>query len=412
MSSMIRSPVWFSGASSLLTGCVVFAVLVMLVLSWGIYQAQKPSDLSKAIFFDVPRGAGLDNIAQKLATNGAIQHALIFRLATVYKKQEKLLRYGTFEIPAQASILDIIDILTSNDSVLDRYQVHVMITPNGLQWRLFERVHGPAKRQLMAQSDGARPPALYGEWRGRDLVLFYTIAVAEGLSSWQIFTALQQPLDFLNNQSIKDTPLPLEGSLAPNTYAVDFGTDVGALLERMRTKQTAIVNAAWQNRAVDLPLHRKQDVLILASIIEREATLSIEYGLIASVFINRLQRGMRLQSDPTVIYGLTKGQGTLGRGLTKSELQKKTAYNTYVIDGLPPTPIANPGEQAIQAAVNAAKTDYLFFVANGQGGHNFSTTLQQHNANVRLWRAIEAKRKQAEKSPLKSNESHNSKNKP
>ena len=150
--------------------------------------------------------------------------------------------------------------------------------------------------------------------------------------------------------------------------------------------------AAWAARAPDLPLASPEELLTLASIVEKETGVAEERPLVASVFVNRLRRGMRLQTDPTVIYGITKGEGTLGRGLRASELATATPYNTYAIAGLPPTPIANPGRAAIEAAANPEESDYLYFVADGTGGHAFARTLDEHNANVAAWRRIEAQR--------------------
>ena len=160
----------------------------------------------------------------------------------------------------------------------------------------------------------------------------------------------------------------------------------------MVARQTSILDQAWTNRAADLPLKSKEEALILASIIEKETSVPDERGLVSSVFINRLNQGMPLQTDPTVIYGITKGQGVLGRGLRRSELRAQTPWNTYVIRGLPPTPIANPGADAIAAAVNPDDSRYIFFVADGTGGHAFAETLAEHNANVAKWRQIEAER--------------------
>jgi UPF0755 protein len=149
---------------------------------------------------------------------------------------------------------------------------------------------------------------------------------------------------------------------------------------------------AWANRQDGLPLNSPAEALILASIIEKETSVADERRLVSGVFINRLNRGMRLQTDPTVIYGVTEGRGILGRGLRRSELDRETPWNTYVITGLPPTPIANPGRAAIEAAVNPENTDYIFFVADGTGGHAFAATLDEHNRNVAEWRRIEAQR--------------------
>ena len=168
------------------------------------------------------------------------------------------------------------------------------------------------------------------------------------------------------------------------------GTERGALIAEMTERQAAILAEAWAARAEGLPYDTPEEALIMASIIEKETSIPEERGRVASVFINRLQQGMRLQTDPTVIYGITKGEGVLGRGLRQSELRRETPWNTYVIDGMPPTPIANPGREAIFAAVNPDTTDYIFFVADGTGGHAFAETLDEHNENVARWRAIEA----------------------
>ncbi|MGR3547140.1 MAG: endolytic transglycosylase MltG, partial [Roseovarius sp.] len=165
-----------------------------------------------------------------------------------------------------------------------------------------------------------------------------------------------------------------------------------SVLTRMTEAQAVILAAAWQGRAEGLPLKSAEEALILASIIEKETGVADERRQVASVFVNRLNRGMRLQTDPTVIYGVTEGKGVLGRGLRQSELRGATPWNTYVIEGLPPTPIANPGRASIEAAVNPDSTDYVFFVADGTGGHAFAETLDEHNRNVARWRQIEAER--------------------
>jgi UPF0755 protein len=158
----------------------------------------------------------------------------------------------------------------------------------------------------------------------------------------------------------------------------------------MQDKQQLRINAAWESRQDGLPLENPEEMLILSSIIEKETGVPEERGQVASVFVNRLNQGMKLQTDPTVIYGVTKGQGSLGRGLRRSELRRATPWNTYVIDGLPPTPIANPGQASLEAAVAPEQTNFVFFVADGTGGHAFAETLQEHNRNVAKWREIEA----------------------
>jgi UPF0755 protein len=215
------------------------------------------------------------------------------------------------------------------------------------------------------------------------------LALAEGVTSWQVVEALKA-VDFLTGEVDQ---VPPEGSLAPDSYEVRAGDSRASVLERMQAAQVKILQDAWDARVDGLPLASKEEALILASIIEKETSVAYERRKVASVFINRLNKGMRLQTDPTVIYGITKGQGVLGRGLRRSELRAKTPYNTYQISGLPPGPIANPGRASIKAALDPDSTDYIFFVADGTGGHAFSVTLKEHNANVAKWRIIEAERK-------------------
>ena len=201
--------------------------------------------------------------------------------------------------------------------------------------------------------------------------------------------AVEKALDVLEGAVAE---LPPEGTLAPDSYELRVGQTRASIVEEMQRRQTAIVAEAWANRSEGLPFDTPEEMLTLASIIEKETGVAGERGMVASVFVNRLNEGMRLQTDPTVIYGITEGKGVLGRGLRQSELRGATPYNTYVINGLPPTPIANPGAAAIQAAVAPEDTDFLFFVADGTGGHAFAETLAEHNANVAKWRQIEAER--------------------
>jgi UPF0755 protein len=160
----------------------------------------------------------------------------------------------------------------------------------------------------------------------------------------------------------------------------------------MVEKQSIILDQAWKNRVIGLPLKNKYEALILASIIEKEASLIEEQKIIASVFLNRLKNKMRLQADPTVIFGITKGEYSLGRGLFRNELNQYTPWNTYRIKGLPPTPITNPGKSAINAVTQPAITDFLYFVADGKGGHWFAKSNEEHNKNVKKWREIEKKK--------------------
>ena len=192
----------------------------------------------------------------------------------------------------------------------------------------------------------------------------YRVSLAEGVTSWQVVQALKA-FDALTGEV---TEIPAEGMLAPDSYDVVAGQDRNDILQAMQDKQQLRINAVWESRQDGLPLQSPEEMLILASIIEKETGVPEERGQVASVFVNRLKQGMRLQTDPTVIYGVTKGQGTLGRGLRRSELNRPTPWNTYQIDGLPPTPIANPGLASLEAAVAPDDTDFVFFVADGTGG--------------------------------------------
>jgi len=212
------------------------------------------------------------------------------------------------------------------------------------------------------------------------------------VTSWQVVDALKRA-EFLTGEIAE---VPPEGTLAPDSYEVARGADRAALLAEMAARQSAALAELWAARAEGLPYDTPEEALIMASIVEKETGIAEERRRVASVFVNRLEQGMRLQTDPTVIYGVTRGEGVLGRGLRQSELRRETPWNTYVIDGLPPTPIANPGRLSIEAALNPEETDLLYFVADGTGGHAFARTLAEHNENVARWRAIEAERGEAE----------------
>ena len=255
-------------------------------------------------------------------------------MAARYTKLDQGLRFGEYEIPAGASMQDILTLLNRGGNVL---------------------------RQVV---------------------------VPEGLTSWQVVELLNA-----REELAGEVPaVPAEGSLAPAGYDFQRGDAREGLIARMQAGQEAILDAAWASRAPDLPLASEEELLTLASIVEKETGVAEERQRVAAVFVNRLRRGMRLQTDPTVIYGITEGKGTLGRGLRASELATATPYNTYVRAGLPPTPIANPGRASIEAAANPEASDYLYFVADGSGGHAFARTLEEHNANVANWRRVEARR--------------------
>ncbi len=218
---------------------------------------------------------------------------------------------------------------------------------------------------------------------GREIL--HSITIPEGLTSEQILQRLKEN-DLLTGD-VRD--IPKEGALLPDTYRVARGMSRSDLIRKMQEDQKRVLDQVWARRAADIPLRSSFELLTLASIVEKETGKADERPRVAGVFINRLTKRMRLQSDPTIVYGLVGGKGTLGRGILRSEVERPTLYNTYQIDGLPPGPIANPGRAALEAVANPSRTRDLYFVADGTGGHVFAETLEQHQRNVTRWRQIE-----------------------
>ncbi|MEM9434937.1 MAG: endolytic transglycosylase MltG [Pseudomonadota bacterium] len=381
---------WKAIASNAISVLIVVLLALGVAIGWGQVQFKSTGPLEQAKFFEVPRGASLRAVSQKLEAQDAVSSAMIFRLGVEYSDRAQDLKFGNYEIPAKASMADIMDILTAGGPSTFRFVASYVVRNSGAEMRFRERVPGTGEEVILAEFDaGAELPKAYTDAVAADTPIVYRVSIAEGLSSWQITQALNAA-DFLVGEI---AGVPAEGSLAPDTYEVRRGADRSEILEAMQSAQEQILATAWDNRAEDAAVDSPEDAMILASIIEKETGLSEERGQVASVFSNRLRRGMKLQTDPTVIYGITNGESNgLGRGLRLSELRRATPYNTYVIDGLPPTPIANPGRAAIEAALNPEETPYIFFVADGTGGHAFAVTIAEHNANVAKWREIEAER--------------------
>ena len=221
----------------------------------------------------------------------------------------------------------------------------------------------------------------------------YKVTIPEGLTSQQIVERLkaEENLDGRYRRGARR-----KASLFPETYGIEKGMTRAVLLERMKEKMQQFLATAWEKRKPGLLLKTPQEAVVFASIVEKETGRPDERDRVAAVFMNRLRKGMRLQSDPTVIYGIVGGQGPLGRSLTRADLDQKSSHNTYQIDGLPPTPICNPGRSAIEASLNPATTTDLYFVADGTGGHAFSDTLKEHNAAVSNWRKVEKERAKKE----------------
>jgi len=221
----------------------------------------------------------------------------------------------------------------------------------------------------------------------------HKVAFAEGLTSQQIIERLQANTDLQGN--IAD--VPAEGTLLPDTYRFQIGDSRQDIIERMQAAQKKFLAKMWEERDPDIVVQTPEEAVILASIVEKETGRADERPRIASVFENRLKKKMRLQSDPTVIYGLAGGKGALDHPIQQDELDRDTPYNTYKINGLPPTPIANPGRAAIEAVLKPAKTKDLYFVADGSGGHAFAPNLDEHNKNVAKWREVEKAMREQER---------------
>ena len=281
----------------------------------------------------LPMGTGLNQAANILQQRGVVRSALIFRLGVMYNEKATALKAGEYAIPSGASPAQIMNILVDGKSIV------------------------------------------------------YKLTLAEGLTSAMIVELVRQHPTL----SGEVTDIPAEGSLLPETYIFNRGETRATLIKRMQDDHMRVLNELWAQRAPNLPISTKEEAVILASIVEKETGVAEERPRVAAVFVNRLRKGIKLQSDPTIIYGLTKGV-PLGRGIRQSELDKPTPYNTYVIVGLPPTPIANPGKASLAAVMNPAQTEDLFFVADGTGGHVFAATLAEHEKNVKNWREIEKQR--------------------
>ena len=380
---------WRHLASNTLTFLIVALFLAAGLVGWGTSQYSARGPLTEAICLQVPSGTNMRRVSQTLDRQGAISSPEIFRIGADYAGKSGQLKAGSFLVPEGASMSEIVDIVTRGGA---NTCGTVVVYRIGVTRTLAEvRELDPATNDYVevVQFDPAvdAAPAEYEAVKA-DPDTRYQVTLAEGVTSWQIATALSG-LDVLDG-NVEDTPP--EGSLAPDSYEFEPGADPNDLISRMTAAQAQILQDEWAARADNLPISTPEEALILASIVEKETGVADERFQVASVFVNRLNLGMRLQTDPTVIYGITRGEGVLGRGLRQSELRRETPWNTYVIDGLPPTPIANPGRAAINAALNPDTTEYIFFVADGTGGHAFATNLDDHNRNVAVWREIEAQR--------------------
>jgi peptidoglycan lytic transglycosylase G len=380
---------WRSLASNMLTVLVAALFLMGGLILWGQSQYRAEGPLESAICLRVERGSNMTKVSRDLADQGAVSRAIILRLGADYANKTSQLKAGSFLVEPGASMQEIVDQVTRGGASTCGTEIvyRVGVTRTTAQVRELDPATNQFVERVAFNPTDDEAPEIYTQKRTeRDTR--YRVALAEGVTSWQVVEALKA-MDVLDG----DVPeRPAEGMLAPDSYEIVPGTQRVALLEQMQEAQEKRVSEAWEKRQPGLPLASPEEMLILASIIEKETGLPQERRQVASVFVNRLERGMRLQTDPTVIYGVTKGEGVLGRGLRQSELRNATPWNTYVIQGLPPTPIANPGRASLEAAVDPEVTDFVFFVADGTGGHAFAETLEEHNRNVAKWREIEAER--------------------
>ncbi len=327
--------------SGVLTLLLVIMVVVGALSALLYHQFESAGPLPVSRVVAIPKGEGRIEIATRLERQGIISNRWTFiasyLLRNALSDSPVELKAGEYEIKKHASMADVLNTLIQGKSILLKLTI-----PEGLtSQQIVERVRGE--------------PDLDGEI----------------------------------------TDIPQEGSLLPDTYRFSKGMARQELLERMQVEMQRYLALAWANRQADLPLKTPQEAIIFASIVEKETGRPDERSRVAGVFMNRLRTGMRLQSDPTVIYGIAGGQGRLGRPITRADLRQQSAHNTYQIKSLPPTPICNPGRSAIDAALKPAETKELYFVADGSGGHAFSTTLTQHNAAVSNWRKVERGRRAA-----------------
>ncbi|MEM8801933.1 MAG: endolytic transglycosylase MltG [Pseudomonadota bacterium] len=381
---------WRSFASNLFTVSIVGLIGAAGVIGWGQAQFTAEGPLEEAICLQVPRGGSMGGVADDLVEQGAISNATIYRLGADYSGKVPDLKAGSFLIEPGTSMRDIIDQITGDGLSTCGTEVLYLVSVASQRKRVRELNPETQEFEVTGEFDPVADSELPESYVAAldDVATEFRVIVAEGVTSWQVVEALKAS-DLFEG----DVPeVPAEGALAPDGYEIRPGEDRNAFLERMETLQSQRLAEAWEGRSDDIQVETPEEALILASIIEKETAIAEERRLVASVFTNRLRQGIKLQTDPTVIYGVTEGKGVLGRGIRQSELRRETPWNTYVIDGLPITPIANPGLASIEAALNPDSSDFIYFVAKSldpRDGHNFAVTLDEHNANVAKYRALE-----------------------
>lgn len=333
------------GLMSILSGALTLGLVIAAGVVFSILLLERkvgaPGPLTQDKVVLIPKGTGTSDMAELLAREGVISDPTLFEVYAYLNRSKGQLKAGEFQFRSGTSIEDAIDTLMQGKAIQ------------------------------------------------------HAFTIPEGLTSEQIVQRLRDN-DLLTG-SINE--VPREGTLLPETYHFERGTSRQQLINKMQADAREALVKAWAKRSPDLPIKTAPELVILASIVEKETGRADERPRVASVFMNRLSKRMKLQSDPTIVYGIVGGKGTLGRGILRSEIERATPYNTYVIEGLPPGPIANPGRAALEAVANPLKTRDLYFVADGTGGHVFAETLDQHNRNVARWRQIEKSRETAGSAP-------------
>jgi UPF0755 protein len=314
---------------------VLLAIVVGVALVSGKQRFEAPGPLPEDKVVNIPRGSGIRDIADVLSREGVIDQSWVFIGGVLMLKAREDLKAGEYQFRAHASLRDVVATIVE----------------------------------------------------GR--VVTHQLAIPEGLTSEQIVARLLE--DDVLTGNVKE--IPREGSLLPDTYNFTRGVTREQIIQRMQQAQQHLLKEIWDHHSPDLPLKTPEQLVILASLVEKETGKPEERTRVAAVFVNRLKQKIKLQSDPTIIYGLVGGKGTLGRPIMKSEIDQPTPYNTYQIDGLPPGPIANPGRASLEAAASPARTRELYFVADGTGGHAFAETYEQHLKNVARLRQSEAEPK-------------------
>jgi len=378
-------------AANGMTLLIVALVLALSVITWGKNEFSGPGPTTEPVVVEIPRGANLARATRALQEAGVITYPTVFRVGAQYREQDESLKFGVYEVPAAASMGEVLDLLSAGAASSARFRVTFNINQRGLGLRLRDLIDTEAEFETETYEQALGEVNKLNE-AGESLDL--RVSVSEGLTVGQVVVGLEG-IPFLQGEA---ATIPSEGMLAPDTYSIRNGSEVQALVDEMRTAQESRIQRVWAGREPGLPIETPEEMVALASIIEKETGVPDERGVVAAVFVNRLRQGMRMQTDPTIIYGITRGQEVFDRpirvsdirGDTEARLHGSVEYNTYLIEGLPPGPIANPGLASLEAAVAPDVSDYLFFVADGTGGHAFARTLAEHNENVAEYRALQS----------------------